>query len=240
VSGLDRVAVVIPARNEQELIGRCLRSVARSIHFARRLHGELLPDILVIVVADDCTDETIRVASAHAGVQVEVVSASNVGVARRHGSQVALSDVTVEPGRLWIANTDADSTVPANWIAQHLACAESGAQLMVGTVRPRMTDLTMRQQAAWIDTHPQGKALGHVHGANLGIRADTYLDAGGFLPQAEHEDNDLVDRAMSLGVISVATDVCEVVTSGRQIGRTAGGYAGYLRDELVAGAASLP
>jgi hypothetical protein len=31
----------------------------------------------------------------------------------------------------------------------------------------------------------------------------------------------------------VATDACEVLTSGRQTGRTPGGYATYLRDELV-------
>jgi hypothetical protein len=68
-----------------------------------------------------------------------------------------------------------------------------------------------------------------VHGASLGIRADLYLAAGGFETVTEHEDVSLVDRCRRLGGVVVASDDAEVLTSGRTIGRTPGGYAAYLR-----------
>ena len=70
---------------------------------------------------------------------------------------------------------------------------------------------------------------GHVHGASLGIRADVYAAAGGFDAIAEHEDVDLVQRCRVLGANLHASASAEVLTSGRFIGRTPGGYAGYLR-----------
>lgn len=105
---------------------------------------------------------------------------------------------------------------------------------MIGTVRPEFADLTPEQCELWLKTHTPGFPNGHVHGANLGVRADVYLAAGGFAPLAESEDNDLVDRLAGSGARLLAADSCEVLTSGRRFGRTPGGYAGYLRDQLIA------
>jgi hypothetical protein len=49
----------------------------------------------------------------------------------------------------------------------------------------------------------------------------------------EHEDVDLVGRAVANGAEPVASDAHAVLTSGRLVGRTAGGYAGYLREQLL-------
>jgi hypothetical protein len=83
-----------------------------------------------------------------------------------------------------------------------------------------------------------GEANGHVHGANLGVRASVYRSAGGFADLAEHEDIDLVARCRALGATTVASARADVLTSGRQVGRTPGGYAGYLRTSLVDGEAT--
>ena len=81
-------------------------------------------------------------------------------------------------------------------------------------------------------------ANGAVHGANLGIRSSTLAAAGGFAPVPEHEDVMIVDRARLLGAKIFASAQANVLTSGRSEGRTPGGYARYLREDLVPLAAS--
>jgi len=135
---------------------------------------------------------------------------------------------------VWLANTDADSVVPANWITEQVRLADHGADVLLGTVSPDFADLSPRQIEAWNLRHDPEVANGHVHGANLGLRASTYLDSGGFAPIGEHEDVDLVVRCATRGARVEASNLFDVTTSGRSIGRTAGGYARYLTTELIA------
>ena len=88
-----------------------------------------------------------------------------------------------------------------------------------------------RHRRLWLDTHTPGIPNGHTHGANLGLRASTYLAVRGFDPVDEHEDVRLVEACRRLGASVVASDAAEVLTSGRFVGRTPAGYAGYLRDQ---------
>lgn len=210
----------------------CLRSVQRAVTTTRDQLGPDAPSIDVVFVADHCTDTTAAVA-ARCGVDVidhhTGAPIGNVGHARALGVAAGLARTAMAPDLVWLAHTDADSRVPENWILDQLELASSGTDLMIGTVRPDFDDLSPGQIALWEATHTVGQPNGHVHGANLGIRADVYLAAGGFLPQTEHEDVGLVGRALALGARSTATDSCEVITSGRPIGRTPGGYAAYLR-----------
>ncbi|MEP6842714.1 MAG: glycosyltransferase [Pseudolysinimonas sp.] len=215
---MKRIGVVIPARNEEDLIERCVRSVARAA-------GLVDVEVSIIVVADGCSDATARLAAA-CGATVVEIDASNVGAARAVGAEAAIAC-----GADWLANTDADSVVPSDWLISQLELAADGADTTVGMVRPDFAELTREQQDVWWRTHSRGEALGHVHGANLGIRVASYLEVGGYRPLPEHEDNDLVHRlARSHAVL--ATTRGEVVTSGRLVGRTPGGYARYLREML--------
>ncbi|MEP6745038.1 MAG: glycosyl transferase, partial [Gemmatimonadota bacterium] len=62
-----------------------------------------------------------------------------------------------------------------------------------------------------------------------------YLAASGFPLEPEHEDVHLVAHLRAeQGLREVASDRCWVLTSGRSVGRTPGGYAGYLAHDLVA------
>lgn len=212
-----RTLIVIPARNEAPLIGRCLESIQRA----------RVPDCRVIVVADSCTDDTVELARGFAGVEVIELDVANVGEARRVGIDHGLRDTD------WIATTDADSMVPANWLEDQLRLAELGSDVVVGTVRPDAADLTPAQLRAWSARHNPARPNGHVHGANLGIRASAYVEAGGFRPLAEHEDVDLIERLRALEKTITPANSSEVLTSGRSFGRTPGGYARYLRSDLV-------
>ncbi|CAN5361319.1 glycosyltransferase [soil metagenome] len=211
------VTVVVPARDEAELIAPCLASIRQSA---------LPVDARIIVVADRCVDDTVAISRGFEGVEVVEIDAAAVGVARAVGFALATSE--------WIATTDADSTVPPHWLQAQLDLAAEGADAVIGTVRPAAADLTRSEWREWELSHADGRALGHVHGANLGIRASAYHSVGGFSAVSEHEDVDLVHRLRSADFRISASDRLEVVTSGRREGRTPGGYATYLRERFTA------
>ena len=226
--GVAHVVVVVPVRNEQDLLARCLGSVGAAVD---RLRGTAVT-ARVVVVLDDCDDDSETIAR---GFDVEryTVTARSVGAARAIGVAHGLRSAPADRSRTWIACTDADSAVPEHWLTVLVDLADAGADVVVGTVRPDPADLTAEQLDAWSATRVPGRPNGHVHGANLGVRADAYDRVGGFSLQPEHEDVDLVTRLRAdPGTRVVASDAADVVTSGRTHGRTPGGYAGYLRAAL--------
>lgn len=232
-SSIRALAVVVPVHNEEQLPSRCLHSVEAAVSRVR------VP-CAVFVVIDASTDGSAPVARRHPFPVVEI-DAGSVGVARSVGVAAALRSLAPAiDRRTWIANTDADSVVPPNWLTVQLGLAREGADLVIGTVRPDFADLTPQHREVWLETHTRDKPNGHVHGANLGLRADVYHAAGGFSDAPEHEDVMLVDRCRASGAHLVASDAAEVLTSGRFVGRTPGGYAAYLRDQHRALTSTAP
>jgi hypothetical protein len=228
--------VVVPVRDEEELLPRCLSGLRDAIATLAAAHPEVRTH--VVLVLDSCTDASAEIARA-SGFPVVEIASQNVGYARAYGVAAALSTQSASaqstpPAQTWIANTDADSVVPHNWLTHQLELANRGAQLMIGTVRPDVADLDPDRVSAWLATHVPGTANGHTHGANLGIRADAYALLGGFESAPEHEDVALVESARCAGLDLVASDECWVLTSGRTDGRTPGGYARYIREDLSA------
>lgn len=217
---ISHVAVLVPARNEEDRIEQCLRSIL--------VAKQQCPiGVSIILVADACQDRTVERALAFPEVQVLEADFENVGAARRAAAQHGLDNILVAREALWLANTDADSVVPKTWLSSQLALANAGFDLVVGTVQPDPAEYPVEMQREWLKTHVRGKPNGHVHGANLGVRASAYCAVGGYQPMLEHEDVDLVARLA--GYPKVASDAGEVITSARLEGRTPGGYAGYLK-----------
>lgn len=224
----SRIGVVAPARDEADGIDACLASVTLAASWVE------VP-VQIVVVADGCLDDTAARARRHPGVSVLETPGSNVGGARAAGARLAL-----RRGATWLASTDADSTVPADWLTTQLDLARAGAEVVIGAVHPRFADLTPDEVEWWHRTHDDGQALGNIHGANLGVAAAAYRRAGGYVALPEHEDTDLVRRLRASGAVVVATERGMVETSGRHVGRTPGGYARYLRDDLPRVAAVNP
>lgn len=235
---LEAILVVVPIHDEEALLPRCLDSLSDAIAQVRSKETDA-PTITVKLVLDSCTDDSAAIASrSEFDADVVVADVNNVGEARARGVALGLQAMgDVDPEAVWIANTDGDSCVPANWLCEQIELARRGADVMIGTVRPDFSDLSEAQRDAWARTHVPGVANGHVHGANLGFRANRYLQAGGYPQLPEHEDVQLVSALRSLpGIVEEATDACWVLTSGRSVGRTPGGYARYLSDDLIASA----
>jgi hypothetical protein len=148
-----------------------------------------------------------------------------VGVARQIGAQAALAAAGQANG-LWLASTDADSQVPQTWLSQIVAEAQSGAEVILGTVQPGI-GLPVRLGAAWCDRHHASEGHPHVHGANLALRADAYIALGGWRAISSAEDVDLADRTSHRRVSRTAA--IPVTTSVRHTARAPHGFSSYLR-----------
>ena len=167
-----------------------------------------------VVVLDGCQDRTAVIAAASREVQTVAITAASAGAARRAGASAALAGAG-PPGELWLANTDADSQVPANWLTGMLTEARLGAHVVLGTVLPGR-DLEPRTRAEWLSRHHLRDGHPHVHGANFGIRADAYLSLGGWPPVVTGEDTELARRAARTGHLRISrTASIPVVTSVR-------------------------
>ncbi|MEW1836289.1 glycosyltransferase [Microbacterium sp. NPDC079995] len=233
--GTPAVAIVVPVHNEAELLDDCLAALTAAIEHTRRTHRGV--QISTVVVLDACADASARIARSWP-VRTIDIDARNVGTARRLGVAAAVAELGSPPADVWISTTDGDSVVPVTWLSHQLDLRAAGADVVLGTVRPDFADLTLEHAEHWLHTHPRGRPAGNVHGANLGLRAGVYLAAGGFADLEQHEDVALVRAARAQGARAVATDENEVVTSGRFLGRTPGGYAAFVRatHERIAGA----
>lgn len=224
--------MVIPAHNEEFTIESCLRATLRSLD---QCH---IADSWVIVVADACHDATVSLARAILGARGGVVecTARSPGVARQLGVSALLERFgAIAPSTLWIANTDADSQPTVDWIAQQLRLADQGFCAVAGIVQVEgIDDLSPETVTTLLKdyiTHQDGSHP-HVHGANLGIRGDTYVDAGGWSSLRVAEDHCLWSRVRARDWRVVASTSSVVQTSGRLIGRAVGGFADALRRRL--------
>lgn len=96
-----KLSFVIPAYNEQNYIGHCLRAVLEQA-------AKTDYDTEIIVVNNASTDLTAEIARSFAGVKV-------VGEPRKGLSQARQSGFLASSGDL-IANIDADTELPAGWL----------------------------------------------------------------------------------------------------------------------------
>jgi glycosyltransferase involved in cell wall biosynthesis len=219
---ITAMAVVIPVHNERALLARCLAALERAV-------SESPLPCAVRVVLDACTDGSAEIAAQFPFPMVRI-QANAVGAARRAGVDSALEGLGAWPAdRVWIANTDADSAVPARWLSTQRDLADRGADVVLGTVRPDFDDLSEAHRRHWLRSHTRGAPAGNTHGANLGVRASAYLAAGGFPHLVSDEDVQLVEACKRNGAVVVASDRAEVLTSGRTVGRAPGGYADFVR-----------
>lgn len=236
--------IVIPAHNEEQLIGACLDA----IDIAAR-HPELAGvTVRTMVVLDRCADRTESICMDR-GIATTRISAQNVGRARAAGFAALLgqhegatpgADVRQSPGEecaaaMWLSTTDADTRVAPDWLALQYHLARAGADAVFGVVDvdnwSRHGPSTQRLFAeryvgsGWNADSPHQ----HVHGANLGLSAKAYLRVGGIPDLAVGEDQALSDLLEAdPNVRIVRTTQLRVITSGRRAARARGGFADLL------------
>jgi glycosyltransferase involved in cell wall biosynthesis len=224
---IRRVAVIVPAADEEQRIARCLASIHSAQHHLSRRAAHV--QVQVIVALDSCRDGTAAVCASFPRVTTVTTTSRSAGAARRAGSTAALRRLAGPVSELWLASTDADSEVPADWLTVMVTAAGHGADLVLGTVLPG-PGLTAAARARWLARHHLRDGHPHVHGANLGIRAGAYLALGGWPPLAVGEDAELARRAVAAGHVRITrTATIPVVTSPRTAARAPLGFSSYLR-----------
>jgi glucosyl-3-phosphoglycerate synthase len=239
-----RAVVVIPARDEQERIGACLRALADQ----RGLGGGTFE---VIVVLDGCSDASARVVEAFAARDpqlalhvVELPRAEGVGRARGLGMDLACSRLLGlgRPEGL-IASTDADTVVAPDWLACQLDMAGGGAHAIGGAIElddveaRGLSDsaLVEREQRAQqrmrtllsIEPARDGVASEHhqFSGASLALTAQAYRACGGLPIRAALEDEALELELRRVGIPIHRSAAVRVRTSARIDGRAPRGLA---------------
>lgn len=241
---ITAVGVVVPARDEDRLIGACVRSVLTALWaLPRDIHTS------VCVVADRCTDDTAAVAHAEfSGVPTAHVvrnrSATTIGEVRDHGVN-HLDLLGHRPSRVWLLSTDADTTVAPDWALRHLELARRGAHAVAGVAllspHAALPAAVARRYSALLAGTRRPDGHGNVYAANLGLRADAYRAVGGFGAVATGEDHDLWRRLRRAGYRCRYAENAQVVTSARRRGRARGGLADLLANlDREAGIAARP
>jgi glycosyltransferase involved in cell wall biosynthesis len=167
-----RVSVVIPARNEAELIGEVVRAAVGQRSRAQAVE--------VIVVDDGSSDDTVRVARA-AGARVVQATApgerGNCAAARNRGA--------AESGGDPLVFLDADCVAAPGWLAGLLEGHERGATVVGGSLSlPPGLPLVARcdYYCSWYLIHPRARAgwVPHHPPPSLSERREAYLSTSGY------------------------------------------------------------
>ena len=241
-----RACVVVPARDEQDLIASALRALAGQT-------GIEPYEYEVLLVLDACTDATAErareVAYDHPALRLHLLDGPGLGSghARRAGMDAACERLTGlgRPEGL-IASTDADTVVAPDWLSVQLHAAERGARAIGGRIRlgprtlPRAvvrwhSDRGRSRHQKLLDDPERLGAAEHwqFSGASLALTAETYARVGGLEPMATLEDEGLEkilrkERIPIERLLSV-----RVTTSSRTEGRASQGLAHDLADAAV-------
>ena len=223
------VGVVIPARDEEESIGECLDALRAA---ADRVE-ERGDRVRVVVVADSCRDATAAIARAllRGWGDVVEVDVGRAGAARAAGAATSLEQPDGPLETTWLASTDADTVVSETWIDHQLGLARLGIAGVAGIVAvDSFADHPPDVPARWAALYdgPPDLPHPHIHGANLGVRADAYVAVGGWSALAEGEDRQLWAALLAAGYSVASPRSLVVTTSGRALSRVRGGFADSL------------
>jgi len=213
------IGVVVPVHNEEACLGACLMALG-----AAAFHPGLNQEpVVLVVVLDDCSDNSLAIVRRHAIGQVTclTIAARNVGMARHAGAEHLLAR-----DARWLAFTDADSRVAPDWLVAQLALRAEAVCGLVTVEDWSQQPAHVPERFAARYCHEDGHR--HVHGANLGICSRAYRRAGGFPPEATSEDVALVRRLIAIEAQIAWSTRPRVVTSARPRGRAHGGFADHL------------
>ncbi len=182
-----KISIVIPVYNEATQLGACLRAIAR----------QTVKPLEVIVVDNNSTDGTAAVAKSFGFVTLIKEPRQGVVHARTCGFDAARGDI--------IARIDADSLLPADWLAQVQVVfqdpeidAVSGVALYYNVAAARLfnaIDLFFRRRLS-----RQLKDRVYLWGANMAMRRSAWKKVKPALCErgGMHEDYDIAIHLQEL------------------------------------------
>ena len=236
-----KVTVVVPARNEEELIGACLEALGQQESVA--------PDEYeVVLVLDDCTDSTElrarEISHAYPDLRLHLLDGPGKGAghARRAGMEIACHRLLElgKPSGL-IASTDADTVVAPDWLSTQLEHAVRGARAIGGRIELAEEESLPESVTRWRSERGTARhqdllaendevstnVIEHwqFSGASLSLTAEAYAEIGGLEPLTALEDEYLERVLRQRGVPIERPLAVKVRTSARRNGRAERGLA---------------
>jgi len=201
---MKRVSVVVPARNEEELLPHCL--------FA--LRQQEFGDFETIVVDSASSDRTQQVARSF-GVRVIHLEEPGVARARQAGFDAATGDI--------IVSTDADAICEPDWLQRIVAPFIDPAVIgTFGTIELTGQRIWARLgHALFSGFQAANLRLGHplFCGPNFAVRREAFRDVDGFRANGEYpdeaEDVRLAQKLKKRGKIVFLPDSKVIVSSRR-------------------------
>jgi len=184
-------SIVIPARDAEGLIGRCLAALERQSVSRDRYE--------VIVVDDGSADATADVARSFPGVRVLYQTGRGPAAARTRGARAGRGEIVVF--------TDADCEPIEGWLAALLAPFEDPTVVGTkGTYLTRQSSLTARfTQLEYEDKYDRMRrfeSIDFIDTYAAAFRRTAFLEAGGYdesFPVPSAEDVDLSYRLAAAG-----------------------------------------
>jgi GT2 family glycosyltransferase len=240
MSAGQKTVVAIPVRNEEHHLGACIDALSAQTHRADA----------ILLMLNNCTDGSLDICrrASRADARLHIVECqlygneASAGEARRlaflHAQSLAGDGV--------ILTTDADSTVPATWIADNLDEIGRGADCVCGMAvidrdahgdHPKRLEFDdMRESlllslqdeiAALVDPDPADPWPRHQQnsGASIAVKSAVLRRAGGAPRIASGEDRALVAMLAKCDARIRHAPQIQVRVSGRLHGRAAGGMA---------------
>jgi len=213
---MRRVSVVVPARNEEELLPRCLSA----------LRQQELDDFEIVVVDSASTDNTQQVAESF-GARVIRLEEPGVARARQAGFDAAEGDI--------IVSTDADAITKPDWLQRIVTPFSDPAVIATfGTIELTGQKIWTRLgHAFFTGFQAVNLRVGHplFCGPNFAVRKDAFLDVDGFSVNGEYpeeaEDVQLAQKLKKRGKI-VFLPGNKVIASSRRLDKGQGlRYTGH-------------
>ncbi len=209
-----KLAFVIPAYNEEALIGKCVESVLAEVKRSGR-------DVDVVVVNNNSTDRTREIAASYEGARVVDEVQKGLVSARDAGFRATTAEL--------VANIDGDTIVPPGWIDTVFAEFEKDPKLVCLSGPYVYYDLNPWQRFLvgmfygltsliyWVNRYVL-RVGSVVQGGNFVLKRDAWIRAGGFNREIKFygEDTDVAVRLSRQGNVKF-THRLKMLTSGRRL-----------------------
>jgi glycosyltransferase involved in cell wall biosynthesis len=183
------ISIIIPALNEEKMIGCCLESLTRLAYARDRFE--------VLIVDNGSRDKTLAIAESFKDrLNLKILQQAGVHISalRNMGAHAAVGEI--------LAFLDADCLAPTDWLDRIFAVAPTDGAGIIGA------HYLLPEDSSWVgrtwhryQEAPKSGEVSHVPAGDLIMRREDFLKLGGFDETIQtNEDYELCDRARKAGM----------------------------------------